>query len=144
MDIGSIMKKEVVTVEMDDSLKTISQIFDNVKFHHLLVVSKNRLRGVISDRDLLKASSPFINTLSEQSRDIAILNRPAHQIMSKKLVTTTKETSLEDAVALLLLRKVSCLPVISPDGQIEGIVTWRDIIKVYLLKLDIILQGQSA
>jgi len=136
MNIDSIMSKRVVTVEMDDSLKTISYIFTNVRFHHLLVVEKDKLFGVISDRDLLKASSPFLNTFSEQSRDVNTLRIKAHQIMSRKLVTVTKETGLEDAVRLLLRKNVSCLPVTSPDGRIEGIVTWKDLIKAYLQNLD--------
>jgi acetoin utilization protein AcuB len=136
MNIDSIMIKRVVTVEMDDSLRVIGEIFANVKFHHLLVVEKNKLLGVISDRDLLKTSSPFLNTLSEQTRDVNTLRIMAHQIMSRKLVTVTKKDSVEDAVRLLLRKNVSCLPVISPNGQIEGIVTWKDLIKGYLQGLD--------
>jgi acetoin utilization protein AcuB len=52
MDIESIMSREVVTLSMDDSLRTIREIFVNTGFHHLLVVEKDRLCGVISDRDL--------------------------------------------------------------------------------------------
>jgi len=121
---------------MDDSLRVISEIFANVRFHHILVVEKNKIFGVISDRDLLNASSPFLNTLSEQSRDVNTLRIKAHQIMSRKLVTVTKEASLEDAIRLLLRKNVSCLPVTSPDGLIEGIVTWKDLIKAYLQNLD--------
>ena len=70
MKLSSIMTKQVVTVDMDTSLKAICGIFDDKKFHHLLVVEDNELCGVISDRDLLKASSPFLNTLAEQKRDV--------------------------------------------------------------------------
>jgi len=135
MKISSIITKRVVTVAMDDSLRTISEIFANVRFHHLLVVENNRLSGVISDRDLLKASSPFLNTFSEQTRDANTLRIRAHQIMSRKPITVTKETSLEEAVSLLLRKNVSCLPVISADGRIEGIVTWKDLIRAYLQDL---------
>lgn len=137
MNISSIMTKRVVTVEMDDSLRVISEIFANVRFHHILVVEKNKIFGVISDRDLLKATSPFLNTLSEQSRDVNTLRIRVHQIMSRKPITVTKETSLEDAVRLLIRKNISCLPVISPDGRIEGIVTWKDLFKAYLQNLDV-------
>ena len=131
------MTKKVVTVGLDDSVKIISEIFAKLKFHHILVVEKNELLGVISDRDLLKATSPFLNTLSEQPRDLNTLWTKAHQIMSRKLVTVTKETNLEDAVRLLIRKNISCLPVISPDGQIEGIVTWKDLFKAYFRDLDV-------
>ena len=136
MNVSSIMTKRVVTVEMDDSLKVISEIFANVTFYHILVVEKNKVMGVISDRDLLRATSPFLNTLSEQSRDVNTLRIKAHQIMSRKPFTVTKDAGIEDAVKLLLRKKVSCLPVTSLDGRIEGIVTWKDLIKAYFQNLD--------
>ena len=135
MNIGAIMTERVVTVEMDDSLKVISDIFDNVRFHHILVVEKNKVLGIVSDRDLLRATSPFLNTLSEQSRDVNTLRIRAHQIMSRNPITVTRDASIGDAVNVLLRENVSCLPVISPDGQLEGIVTWKDLIKAYFQNL---------
>ncbi len=38
MIVAPIMTRKVITVEMNDSLQTIREIFGNVKFHHLLVV----------------------------------------------------------------------------------------------------------
>lgn len=131
MRLDSIITRRVVTVEMDDTLATLWEIFHHVRFHHLLVVEDDELRGIISDRDLLKASSPFVNTLAEQKRDLMILRKRAHQIMTRKPITITKEAISEDAVRLMLRENISCLPVVSSDGQIEGILTWKDLLRVY-------------
>lgn len=131
MNIDSIMTKKVITIDMDTQLKTICDIFDQKKFHHLLVVENDELLGVISDRDVLKAISPFLDTLAEQIRDLSTLKKRAHQIMSRKLITISKEESLEEATGLLIRNNISCLPVISPDGQIEGILTWKDLLNAY-------------
>lgn len=131
MKISEIMTKEVVTVDMDATLKSIYEIFDKKKFHHLLVTEEDELRGVISDRDVLKGLSPFLNTLAEQDRDLFTLKKRAHQIMSRKPVTITKETSSEEAARKMLKENISCLPVVSQEGKIEGIVTWKDLLKAY-------------
>ncbi len=123
MKISSIMTRRVVTVEMDDSLQIIREIFENVKFHHILVVDGQKLAGVISDRDLIRALSPFLDTPTEKERDTTTLNKKAHQIMSRTPITVDAETSIEKASNLLLENNISCLPVISPQGSIEGIVT---------------------
>ena len=136
MNVESIMTRKVVTVESDDSLKTIREIFDNVKFHHLLVVEKRKLVGVISDRDLLKALSPFVGRLFERPQDVALLNKRAHQIMSRKPITVDKEFRVEAAARLLMGKNVSCLPVTSLEGAIEGIVTWKDIFKAYCTRMN--------
>jgi acetoin utilization protein AcuB len=140
MHVGTIMTRDVVTVDMDESLRVIGEIFAEMRFHHLLVLEEGQLRGVISDRDLLKASSPFLHTLTEQSRDVAIMNKRAHQIMSRKPITVSADTSLPDAVRLLLQENVSCLPVLSSDGQVEGIVTWRDLIRAHIEQNDTCLR----
>jgi acetoin utilization protein AcuB len=101
--IGPLMTRKVVTVEMDDSLLQIREIFNHVKFHHLLVVYGRKLVGVISDRDLLGAiPTSSLSTLSEKERDTISLNTRAHQIMSRKLITIDVETSIEKASNLLL------------------------------------------
>jgi acetoin utilization protein AcuB len=127
MNVASIMTRKVVTVEKDDHLWTIREIFENVKFHHILVVDDRKLVGVISDRDFLNAISPFLDMLSENICD----SRKAHEIMSRKLITVDAETSIEKASDLLLENNISCLPVISPQGSVEGIVSWKDILKFY-------------
>ena len=132
MDLGSIMTKRVVTVEMDDSLRVINGIFTYAKFHHLLVVENGKLMGIISDRDVLKAMSPFLDTLAEQSRDSATLERKAHQIMTREPVTGTRAMDIAVAVRTMLQKRVSCLPVLSENGQIEGIVTWKDLLTAFV------------
>ncbi len=131
MKLNSIMKKEVVTVDMDASLRSIARIFEEGKFHHMLVIEDDELRGVISERDLLRASSPFLDTPSEQNRDLATLRKRAHQLMSRKPITITAEASSEEAVRLMLQKCISCLPVVSSDGELVGIVTWKDLLRAY-------------
>lgn len=138
MKIASIMTKRVATVEMDDTLRSINNIFCQAKFHHLLVQDEGELIGVISDRDLLKASSPFLDTPAERPCDVARLSRKAHQIMTRELITVDANTSVTEAVAILMKKNVSCLPVVSALGKIEGIVTWKDLLKAYMT-----LQGEA-
>ena len=130
--IAEIMVTRVVTVEMDDSLEVVRAIFQKVKFHHLLVVENEKLVGVISDRDLLTAISPYVGTMSETSRDLCTLEKRAHQIMSHHPVRIHKSERVQEAAEQMLKRGVSCLPVISPEGAIEGIVTWKDLVYAFL------------
>jgi acetoin utilization protein AcuB len=131
MKLDSIMKTEVVTVGMDASLISISRMFEEGEFHHVLVTEDNELCGVISERDLLRASSPFLNTPCEQNRDLATLRKRAHQLMSRKPITITAEATPGDAVQLMLQKGISCLPVVSSDDQLVGIVTWKDLLRAY-------------
>ena len=126
------MTTRVVTIEMDDSLEVVRDIFKKVRFHHLLVVDNDRLVGIISDRDMLKAVSPFVGTMSETTRDRATLNKRAHQIMSHHPVTVRSSCTLQEAAELMLARGVSCLPITTVGGEVLGIVTWKDVLRAIL------------
>ena len=129
MNIKDIMTKTIVIVEMDDSLNMIKEIFDNTRFHHILVIEAGKLYGVISDRDLLKALGPNIGTLAETTTDLAALNKKAHQIMTRKPVTLTTDAEIQDAVNIFNENNISCIPVVDKMYKPVGIISWRDIIK---------------
>ncbi len=134
MKVESIMMVEVFIVRMDDTIGTIHEILKRAEFHHLLVVEDRKLVGIISDRDTLRTISPFIGKLAEHPRDMSILDRKVHQIMTRKVITVEKSTSIETAANLLLKNNISCLPVTSTNGEIEGIVTWKDILRSFMTR----------
>src|ERR1700679_4220439 len=128
MNLRSIMTMRVVTVELDDPLETVKKIFDSVKIHHLLVVEAGILRGVISDRDLLRALSPYVGTRSETARDAATLKKRVHQIMTRQPVTLPPEATVGDAVKVVLEHRISCIPIVDAAFKPIGIVSWRDLL----------------
>ena len=133
MDVSAIMTTRVVSVEMDDRLEVVKQIFDALKFHHLLVIDdRKRLKGVVSDRDLLKALSPYVGSTSENARDIATLNKRVHQIMSRNLITLRPSATVTDAVKQFLDHRVSCIPIVDADLKPVGILSWRDVLRTLL------------
>jgi len=134
MIVADIMTANPVTVNMDTELFEIKEIFDHVYFHHLLVENEadKTIAGVISDRDLLSALSPYIHTASETLRDIETLQKRAHQIMSRQIDTVTPSTDCNIAVQKMLDADISCLPVVGNDKVILGIVTWKDFLTNYL------------
>lgn len=134
MIIADIMTTNPVTVNMDTELLVIKEIFDHVYFHHLLVEDEadNTFAGIISDRDLLSALSPYIHTAAETLRDKETLKKRAHQIMSRQIDTVTPETDCNIAVQKMLDADISCMPVVGSDRVILGIVTWKDFLKNYL------------
>lgn len=130
LGVADVMTRSVVTVEMDDDLRVVKEIFENIRFHHLLVVNEKRLLGVISDRDLFKSLSPYIGTAAETARDMASLNKKAHQIMTRKPVTLTPTADIYKAISLFNTHSISCIPIVDKEHVIQGILSWRDVFRV--------------
>jgi acetoin utilization protein AcuB len=127
--IKDIMTRSVVSVHVDDTLQRIHAIFQESRFHHVIVVEDGRIVGVISDRDLLKHMSPFIGRqLMEREQDTRTLDRKAHQVMTRRPVVAGPDLSIPEAVDLLIRHGVSCLPVAGADRRVQGILTWRDVL----------------
>ena len=127
--IEKLIQRRIVTISPDETLAHVRKLFQTHRFHHLLVVENLRLVGVISDRDLLRNLSPFVgNALNERTQDVATLNRKAHQIMTRRVVTGTVDLKLEQAIELILKHGVSCIPIVDADQRPIGILSWRDIL----------------
>jgi acetoin utilization protein AcuB len=130
MTVRDIMSRRVATVALDDRLHVVKQIFDSSRFHHLLAVEDDgTLYGVVSDRDLLRAMSPFIGSIVETGRDLATLDKAVHQIMTRKPITLRPEASIADAIRVFLEHPVSCIPIVDEHFKPVGIVSWRDVLK---------------
>ncbi|MFT5008326.1 MAG: acetoin utilization protein AcuB [Granulosicoccus sp.] len=130
MKVKSFMTKHVFTVTMDDSVSDVKNLFDEHEFHHLLVVDRGKLSGVLSDRDLLKVLSPEVDSPNATAKDLACLKKPVHQIMTRRPITLHQDASIRDAIDVFNQHIISCLPIINDVGKAVGILTWRDVIRV--------------
>jgi len=128
--VSDVMTQPVETVSMDDSIRIIRDMFEANKYHHLIVHGDSReCVGVISDRDLLKNISPFVGKMGERTADRSLLDRRAHQIMTRQLVAVRANTALRAAARVMLEHHISCLPVVDQSGHCIGIVTLRDVVR---------------
>ena len=131
--VEGIMTTHVVCAQMDDSLLHIEHLFQSHGFHHLLVENRGELAGIISDRDFLRAISPFVGTVIEQQRDQGTFQKRAHQIMTRDVVTCPRSESISGAARKMLEHGISCLPITEDDGTtVVGLITWRDLLRHYL------------
>jgi acetoin utilization protein AcuB len=137
--MGAVPVKDVMThvpiaVAADARVRDIRAKLERYGFHHLLVVENGKLVGVLSDRDVIRATSTFLGSDAERPQDAQTLERRAHQIMTRKPLTACASDEVRDAAARMLEAGVSCLPVVDADGAPVGIVTLRDVVRHFLTR----------
>ena len=123
------MSQSLTTIKMDDSLGHIQKLFNHSPFHHLLVVSNQKLVGIISDRDLFKALSPNLGTGHENTKDLACLRKKAHQIMARHPITLLASDKVQEAIKIFNAHSISCIPITDKEGKPIGMLSWRDILR---------------
>ena len=79
MKVSNIMSRKVVSISADDTLRIVREIMEHGSVRHLPVVRGGELIGVVSQRDLLKASLSNVMGLpaEEQSLFLEGRGRPA-------------------------------------------------------------------
>lgn len=128
--VRDLMTTDLVTIGMDDTIRVAQRIFNEKRFHHLIVVEGGQTLGVVSDRDLLKHLSPFVGVrYSERAQDTETPKKRMHQVMTRKLISIDPDAFVHDAARTMMHHHVSCLPVIDAAGTLVGIITTRDVLR---------------
>ena len=93
------------------------------------MVKGDHLYSIISDGDLLKSISPNIGTMAATNKDMASLNKKAHQIMTRRPIFLHEDATIDDAIGIFNQNKISCIPIVNNTEAPIGIISWRDIMR---------------
>ena len=132
MSVSDFMTPNPVKVGTEHTLASIRELFEEHHFHHVLVTEHGKLVGIISDRDVLKALSPFVGKYEEELRDTHTMIKRAYELMTRDPITVSPEAPIIEAVRLMHEKGLSCIPVVNSSKQPLGILTWRDLVRAML------------
>ena len=126
------MNPNVVTVDADDSMLDATKLLKEHNIRHLPVLEKGKLVGVITDRDLKRASPSDATALEAHELLYLIANIKVREIMTKNPITVPYNFTIEEAAELLLQARISGMPVVDKDGDVIGTITQTDLFKVLI------------
>jgi CBS domain-containing protein len=110
IEVRHVMSRQVRIVKPRTPLSDLCDLMESEGVHHLLVMRQGALVGVISDRDI-------------QSRS----GHCAADVMTPSPCTVAPGDHIGPAITVMLLRRISCLPVVE-KGQLCGILTTSDML----------------
>jgi CBS domain-containing protein len=129
--VSDIMTRFLVTVTPNTSANKVSDIFETHNMHHLPVVEKDTLKGIISNTDVLKITHCIGLLKSKQDLQFNedILNSVlSEEIMTTNIVTVEPTDLVSKAAALFASNKFHALPVVQGE-KLVGILTTFDLIE---------------
>ena len=83
---------------------------------------KDKLVGILTDRDLKRASASDATLLDVHELNYLLTKVKVADIMSKNPITVPPDFTLEETASLLLHNKISGVPVMAADGKVIGII----------------------
>ncbi|ARA92512.1 hypothetical protein AWN76_004560 [Rhodothermaceae bacterium RA] len=135
--IEHFMTTDLFTVNEEELVELVACLMDWRRIRHVLVEDEqHRLVGLVTHRSLLRYLTEY-GTLKSGLEPI-----PVRDIMIRNPIAVSPETRTAEAIALMRERKVGALPVVR-DGQLVGIVTERDFIRIAGELLDDSMQPAS-
>ncbi|HDZ24786.1 MAG: hypothetical protein DRN37_05270 [Thermoplasmata archaeon] len=132
MLVKNWMNKEVFPVSVEDSMADAIALMKKNDAQMLPVMKGSKLVGIITDRDLKKASASDATTLEVHELLYLLSKLKIKAIMSKNPITVPLDFTVEEAAEVLLLNKISGAPVVDHEGRVVGTIDKEALFKVLI------------
>jgi len=117
--VNEVMSKNVLTLDKATSLQDAAENMRKLKIGCVIVTDNNSPIGIITERD-------FVTKIVAEGRP---LFTEIQEVMSSPLITIDSEETIWEASEVMKEKSIHKLPV-KENGQIAGIITTTDIVKI--------------
>ena len=133
MKIKDILLPGLKTVSVEASMAEAEKILREHNFRHLPVSDGKKLVGIISDRDIQRATTMIIGP-DNKSQAVIQPHKKVSEYMSSPIHKMNINGPLDGLVREMISRKVSSF-IIEDQGTDVGIITTEDLLILLLDKL---------
>jgi acetoin utilization protein AcuB len=132
MLVGERMSKQVITIRPEIPIQEALVMMHKEHVRRFPVIDPHgRMIGLVSESDLMNASPSEATSLSVWELNYLISKITVERVMTRKIITTTEDTPLEEAARIMADNKIGSLPVMQGESVI-GIITETDLFKIFL------------
>jgi acetoin utilization protein AcuB len=133
MKVADVMTKDPLTVTSSETIGQADELMNANKIRQLPVVEAKELVGIVTDRDIRSflSGSLLENPVARERA----LNTEVQEVMTTEPITLAADDDLQEAVELLIEQKVGGIPVVDDAEGLVGIVTYVDVLRCFLNRL---------
>jgi acetoin utilization protein AcuB len=133
MKVVDVMTRDVLSITPSETVGQADELMAENRIRQLPVMEDRALVGIITDRDLRSFLSRSL--LSGPEEREKALGTQVSDVMTTNPVTLSSDDELQDAVEILLEEKIGGIPVIDEGEGLVGIVTYVDVLRCFLNRL---------
>jgi len=117
-----MMTRDVIVVPPELSLDAAWAVMRRENVHHLPVVRGGELLGMLSDRDVLRRSTPG------KGDELVVPSTLVGEAMTPAPIVCEADVSLGHLVRLMAERRIDAIPIVTPSKRLIGLVTSTDLL----------------
>jgi CBS domain-containing protein len=146
MRVTDIMTTQIATVEPGTPIAEVARLMVRADISGVPVIdpTSGELLGLITELEMIERQAKFdmptytrvldatfvIAERDSEEKLARILATTAGELMQETVYSIREDASIEEVATLMFERKVNPVPVISLDGQVIGIVSRSDIVRL--------------
>jgi acetoin utilization protein AcuB len=132
MLVKNWMSQNVITIDVNESIQDAMRLLREHGIRMLPVMKKCKLVGIVTDRDLKRASASDATSLEIHELLYLVGKIKIKDIMTKDPITLPPDYTAEETAQVLLDSKISGAPVVADNGQVVGTITQTDLFRVLI------------
>jgi acetoin utilization protein AcuB len=132
MLIKNWMSKPPITIEAEACLTDAIGLLRQHEISMLPVLADDQLVGIVTDRDIKKASASDVGSLEAHELLDLISGMQIKTIMTKNPITVPYNYTIEETALKLLVHNISGVPVLNQVKQLIGVITKTDIFRALI------------
>jgi acetoin utilization protein AcuB len=129
MFVSDWMTRKVITITPYDSISDAVRLMKERKIKHIPVVKDEKLKGIISDRDIREFSPSKATSLDMYELHYLLATTKVKELMKTRVFTISPDAPVEEAAMLMYDNNIGSLPAIE-NNKVVGIISDRDIFRV--------------
>jgi CBS domain-containing protein len=149
--VKDIMTKEVVSITPETPVHDIARLLYKHNISGVPVVENGKVVGIVTEEDIIMRdaiiTTPhvfnlfdsvfFLGNRKEFEKELThALATHARELMTGKVVTIQESATVQELATLIMKREVNPVPVTDAKGELLGVVSRADIIRLMALDQD--------
>ena len=132
MLVKNWMSKPAITIDADASMHDAIKLLKDHNIKMLPVMEKGNLVGIVTDRDIKRASASDATSLEIHELLYLISKIKIREIMTKNPITVPQDYTVEETAEILLKHNISGVPVVDQFSDVIGTITQNDIFRILI------------
>ncbi|MFH1153234.1 MAG: CBS and ACT domain-containing protein [Pseudomonadota bacterium] len=125
------MTRNVITVDTDCTMQRAIELMKSNGIRMLPVLKNGVLTGIITDRDLKRASAPDTASINQFEKS-TLAHAKIDTIMTRDPICIPYNYTIDETAELLLEHKISGAPVVDEMDNLVGVITQTNVYKALI------------